>query len=75
MGWGSGSSLFNDLIDALNDADCDDAQRYAIYSKMVDAFTDHDWDTLDECVGKDDQYDKVFREIYPEEEDVDELDE
>ena len=69
MGWSSGSTLFSDIINILNNNDIDDTTRKSIYDDMIPAFEDVDCDTLDECLGKDKQFDLAYREYYPEEED------
>lgn len=73
MGWSSGSSLFGDLINTLMKNVPDDDVREAIYSDMIDAFRDADWDNLDECLGEDPVYDSLFKDIYPDS-DSEELD-
>lgn len=67
MGWASGSDLFDKIIEVMKEAVPDVEARVAAYRKLVDAFRDADWDTLDECLDKDEAYDRVFREIYPDE--------
>lgn len=75
MSWSRGSGLFAEIIDALNDADVDDSQREKIYQHLIEAFEDLDCDTLDECVGEDPVFDKVFKEYSEPEEDEDSEDE
>lgn len=36
--------------------------RYNIYKEVYDALTNEDWDTVDECLGQDDAFDKVVKE-------------
>ncbi len=65
MGWASGSRLFGAVIEAIQPEITDEEKRKALYRKLIDAFRDEDWDTLDECVGEDPAYDAVYAEIYP----------
>lgn len=65
MGWASGSRLFGDVIKAIQPRVPDRAVRKAIYQDLMEAFEDMDWDTLDECLGKDEVYDEIFNERYP----------
>lgn len=62
MGWSSGSGIFDDIINALLEAEVDDEQRQIIYTKLIETFTYFDCDTLFECMGKDEVFDKVLKE-------------
>lgn len=33
--------------------------------KVIAAFVDSDWDTQDECLGRDEAYDAAMRELHP----------
>lgn len=66
MGWASGSRLFSRVIAAVKPHVGDIETRKEIYRELIYAFEDHDWDTLDECLGEDPAYDAVFAEKYPE---------
>lgn len=74
MGWASGSSLFSDIIEAINDCDVDDETRHMLYEKLIPIFEDEDCDTLQECLGQDSVYDKVYNSLYPRDEDNEILD-
>lgn len=74
MGWASGSSLFSDIIEAINDCDVDDETRHMLYEKLIPIFEDEDCDTLQECLGQDSVYDKVYNSLYPQDEDNEILD-
>lgn len=65
MGWSGGSRLFGAVIEAIKPEVPDEAKRKNLYLKLIDAFRDEDWDTLDECVGDDPAYDAAYAEIYP----------
>lgn len=71
MGWASGSRLFNKVIAAVQPVVPDFEARKSLYASLVEAFRDHDWDTLDECVGKDPAYDAVYAEKYPDDDEDD----
>jgi hypothetical protein len=64
MGWGSGSILFSDIIRAVSRAVPDKETRKRIYRPIIDAFEQDDWDTQDECLGKDIAYDELYEEVY-----------
>jgi hypothetical protein len=65
MGWASGSRLFGQVITAISSEISDDETRRAIYAKIIPAFEDADWDTQDECLGKDTAYDAAINELHP----------
>jgi hypothetical protein len=65
MGWASGSSLFSDIIEAVNDCDIDEETRISLYEKLIPIFEDEDCDTLQECLGEDSSFDKVYHTLYP----------
>lgn len=62
MGWSSGSELFDKIIEAVQPAVPDEAARVAIYANIIPAFEDQDWDTQDECMGKDPAFDKALQQ-------------
>lgn len=65
MGWSSGTGLFGSVIESLKSNIKDKNTRKEIYRDLIDAFQDHDWDNLDECLGEDPAYDEIYEEIYP----------
>ncbi len=69
MGWASGSMLMSDIIDALHTEAIDKEIRKNVYATLIEAFSNFDCDTLDECVGVDKAFDEVFKEHYGEIED------
>jgi len=71
MGWASGSSLFSDIIEAINDCDIDEDVRKSLYEKLIPIFEDEDCDTLQECIGEDSAFDHVYYTLYPKDEDND----
>lgn len=66
MGWSGGSQLMTDIINCLQEEIGDPDKRYYIYEKIVESMQDMDWDTLDECLGIDEEYDRLYYHIYPE---------
>lgn len=73
MSWASGSSLFYDIIEAINDCEIDDETRQQLYQRLIHIFEDEDCNTLRECLGKDNAFDLVYRQLYPDQQD-DQLD-
>ena len=69
MGWASGSELLGTILEAFEVEDLVpiDAKR-RIYRRMIEAFEDRDCDTIEECLGIDDDFDEVWYEIYPSDE-------
>lgn len=66
MGWGSGSSLFSDIIRVVKKEVPDQTVRERIYFELISSFEDGDWDTQDECIGEDVAYDYALRRLHPE---------
>lgn len=65
MGWARGSDLFEAVIKATKKQVKSKKKRKKIYRPIIDAFEEHDWDTLDECEGLDKAYDEIIAEKYP----------
>lgn len=59
MGWAGGSTIVERLIPAIQEAVPNDKTRKALYDQLIDAFTDADWDTVDECMGIDSVFDEA----------------
>jgi len=55
----------SEIIAALKE--CPEECREKAYRAIIPAFEDFDCDTLCESLGKDPTYDKVYRELNPEE--------
>ena len=66
MGWASGSSLMDEIIDAAVEVGIDDVTRKEFYEKIIEAFEDQDCDTLQECEGKDTAFDAAIKAVHPE---------
>lgn len=67
MGWASGSGLMQDVITAVNKSFRRGKGAKKFYEMVIEAFQDHDCDTLDECKGSDPDFDAAYREAYPSE--------
>jgi hypothetical protein len=65
MGWSSGTEIMDALIEIVKEQVSDVAARTTIYSHMITAFQNSDWDNEEECLGKDKAYDIAFYEFYP----------
>lgn len=68
MGWASGAELAGDLIEVIKNVVKDKDTRETLYYHIIDKFEMYDCDTMDECVGIDKVYDKVYKSRYPDEE-------
>lgn len=80
MGWSSGSGLFAEIAAVIAETVTDEDDRKAIYESMIEAFTERDCDTLEECTGIDYILDEALAEaldidIDPPDSDEDEGDE
>jgi len=65
MGWGSGSRVFSQIIQAVLPHVESPEARKNIYRPIVEAFEQQDWDTQMECLGEDPAYDELLRELHP----------
>lgn len=71
MGWSSGSRMFGEIIEFLQETIEDDDLRKDLYIGLIEIFENFDCDTLYECKGEDDAFDEAFEELYPEDEQED----
>jgi hypothetical protein len=67
MGWASGSLLLGDIILSTKKA-IPKKYRKEYYKLLIEHFEYHDCDTVCECVGRDEEFDQAFYELYPKEE-------
>lgn len=65
MGWASGTEVANIIIETVKAEVADGATRRRIYAGMIRALEHHDWDTQDECLGEDPEFDAALREAHP----------
>lgn len=65
MGWGSGSLIMNKVIDAVKPHVTDFHARKEIYTPIIEALEDGDWDTQDESLGKDAAFDAALKGLHP----------
>lgn len=68
MGWGGGSRLFSSVIDVIQEEVLSGFIRNRIYRELIPAFKQFDCDTLGECLGQDIEFDRVYGELYPDDE-------
>ena len=60
MGWSSGSSLFANIAEVIASRIVDEDIRRDVYDVMLNEFSNHDCDTLDECYDIDDVLDAAL---------------
>ena len=65
MGWNSASSIVNEMIALIKTEIPDLDRRKALYMKMIVSFEAKDWDTQEECLGRDTAYDEALKELHP----------
>lgn len=65
MGWSSGSEIMNRVIAAVKPHVTDFETRKSIYTPIIEALEDGDWDTQDESVGEDDAFDSALKDLHP----------
>lgn len=70
MGWASGSELMCEVINAVEKElqHVGKDRMIPFYERIINAFEDHDCDTLDECRGIDPLFDKALDAVHPPEE-------
>jgi hypothetical protein len=66
MGWDGGSSLMDDIMDGMKKEIPDEETRVKVYKHIIKSMEMCDWDTQDECVGRDPAFDKALKELHPE---------
>jgi hypothetical protein len=66
MGWASGSRLFGEIIEILQEHITDKNIRRDLYVDLIEAFEESDWDTQDECSGADVAFDEAMEVVHPE---------
>lgn len=60
MGFSRGSDIFSGVIAAVKPVVKNIDDRKAIYRQIIDVLNDADWDTQDECLGRDEAYDELY---------------
>lgn len=69
------SGLMSLIIDELMQTDIDEEVRKEVYSVLIQAFEEYDYDNLDECLGEDTMFDRAYNTIHPEEDKIEEAEE
>jgi len=65
MGWASGSDVACNMIRAIRDNVQDSMTRSILYQVLLDTLEAHDWDTVDEGLGIDTEFDNVVFKTHP----------
>lgn len=74
MSWKGGSRIMGEIIEACLETISDEGERQDLYMQLIDIFENNDCDTLYECVneGTDPVFDEAYREMHPEEDEIEE---
>lgn len=67
MGWCGGSNIANSLILSVrkNFPDATSDQKRAFFRDLIETLEQDDWDTQDESIGLDADFDEVMYGMYP----------
>lgn len=65
MGWSAGSEIMDSVILTVKKNVSSRVSRALIYRDIIPAFLDNDADNLHECIGHDEVYDIVIKELDP----------
>lgn len=65
MSWAKGAEIFDSVILAVKEHVDDPETRRDIYRPIAAALGELDWDTQEDCMGKDTAADDVLRELFP----------
>jgi hypothetical protein len=65
MGWSSGTTVMEKIMNATKAVVEDGTDRKRLYIEFIGAFEDADWDNIDECVGIDEAFDEAVAYLYP----------
>lgn len=68
MSWSKGSMLMSEMIEIIDAEVSNNTVKEKLYDSFIDIFEGFDCDTLNECLGEDASFDKVYTKKYPEEE-------
>jgi hypothetical protein len=67
MGWAGASGIMNDVITTVMADDVIPVpSRKRLYRVLIDSLMDEDWDTTDESMGIDPEFDEVMHEVHRE---------
>lgn len=65
MGWSSGTTIVEKMIDIIQENVGDPDKRFYMYLEMIEVFEDADWDNIDEVMGKDEEFDRAAKQLHP----------
>jgi hypothetical protein len=65
MGWASGSGLMDDIITVIFSEIPEKSKRFRIYTGIIKAMENFDWDTQDACLGHDPEFDRALGKLHP----------
>jgi len=60
MSWKLGSTIMDNIIEALKDRIDDEAVREEVYATLIEVFMENDCENLDECYGIDSAFDSAL---------------
>jgi hypothetical protein len=66
MGWGSGTYVMSEVIEAVGGGTNTRKERVDFYIKMIKTLEQLDADNLYECLDQDDCFDEAFNRLHPE---------
>ena len=62
MSWSEGSEIMTMVIKAIKEK-IDGNEKEEIYRDFIQYFEDNDCDTLEECLGEDQVFDRAYEEV------------
>ena len=65
MGWSSGTRLMGAVIQELNKQGIPTEVRKTVYTILIPAMEEADWDNQEECAGVDAEYDEALFALHP----------
>jgi hypothetical protein len=65
MGWASGSDIARDMIESIQKNVKNTKIKRALYKDLIDTLVSSDWDTQDDVLDFDPDFDNVLYEKYP----------
>jgi hypothetical protein len=62
MSWSEGSEIMSMIIKSIKEK-IDSEDKEEIYREFIQYFEDNDCDTLEECLGEDNVFDRAYEEV------------